>query len=590
MLRSFLAAVLCFSCATPAIRAPEALQKQQPLRITIVGTNDWHGWVAPQSEKFPQGEIRQGGAALFSAYLKVLRAQNPDGVVLLDGGDMFQGTLLSNSTEGAVVIKAFNLLGYDAVAIGNHEFDYGPVGPVSVAGNAQLDPFGALKARIAEAKFPVLSANTYDKETGNHPAWLGGDGTVLIERHGVKIGIIGLTTTQTPSTTVPVNVKSLRFADLAQEALAASNRLRKKGADVVVVAAHAGGKCDEKTHGADTASCDLDVAEIFKMITALPAGAVDAVVSGHTHSFLGHIVNGVPVIQSWAMGRYFGLIELTIDPQTRKVLPALTTIDPAVPLCETVDETSQNCDTKALLKRPETVRVQPAKFRGQVVAPDPIMVEMLKPLLANTEALQNKLLGVTVPETLWRNYDGESVLGSLLADNVRDMEKADVVLLNSGGLRADLKKGPLTYGAVYEVLPFDNGIARIELSGAQLTAFLNMAYASKRGVFQMSGAEIELSKCAAPKRIRSLKVAGKPVVDTGKYLMVLPDFLARGGDGLGPAFAMLDSKQIDLGESREKNLREALLDHWQKKPPQLSAPKLGRIRIIAEATPCAAGE
>ena len=166
---------LLFSCQTPreAEQSPVAVVKpppvaatpaasNQPLRVTIVGTNDVHGWVMGMKERFPRGEIRYGGAATFAAYMQVLRQDNPNGVVLVDAGDLFQGTLVSNLTEGSVVIEAFNQLGYDAAAIGNHEFDYGPVGPISAATQATVDPFGALKARIAQAKFPLLSTNIYE--------------------------------------------------------------------------------------------------------------------------------------------------------------------------------------------------------------------------------------------------------------------------------------------------------------------------------------------------------------------------------------------------------------------------------------------
>ena len=123
----------------PPLPATAAVPNQA-LRLTIVGTNDVHGWVMAQKERFPRGEIRYGGVANFAAYMQVLRQDNPNGVVLVDAGDLFQGTLVSNLTEGSVVIEAFNQLGYDAAAIGNHEFDYGPVGPISAATQATMDP------------------------------------------------------------------------------------------------------------------------------------------------------------------------------------------------------------------------------------------------------------------------------------------------------------------------------------------------------------------------------------------------------------------------------------------------------------------
>src|SRR5262245_25533240 len=131
-----------------------------PITISIVGTNDLHGHI----EALP----RLGG---YVANLRRARARDGGGVVLLDGGDMFQGTLESNMNEGAAVVRAYNALGYDAAAIGNHDFDFGPVGPETAPLAPGDDPRGALKARAAEARFPFLAANLVEKATGAPPPW-----------------------------------------------------------------------------------------------------------------------------------------------------------------------------------------------------------------------------------------------------------------------------------------------------------------------------------------------------------------------------------------------------------------------------------
>ena len=236
-------------------------------------------------------------------------------------GDIFQGTLVSNLSEGAVMVDAFNLLGIDAVAVGNHEFDYGPVGPAVVATAPGEDPLGALKARIAQAQFPFLAANIVEASTGAPPAWL--HGTALRTVEGVRVGIIGLITMDTPTSTNPLNVAGLRFLPLAPVAKAAAKQLRGQGADVVVVVAHAGGRCEDLADPHDLTHCKAGE-EIFSMLEELPPGTVDAVVAGHTHRTVGHFVNGTPVIETSALGRSFGLISLELDPQTRRPLAAAT--------------------------------------------------------------------------------------------------------------------------------------------------------------------------------------------------------------------------------------------------------------------------
>src|SRR5262245_23643252 len=161
--------------------AASSAAPQKVVDITIVGTSDLHG--------------RVGTLPLLGGYLGAIRAKNPDGVVLVDAGDMFQGTLESNMNEGAAVIDAYKVLGYDAVAIGNHEFDYGPVGDAATVRKGakpgpEQDSRGALKARVLQAKgaFPVLAANLLED---NHPLdWPNVAPSVIVTKHGVSVGIV----------------------------------------------------------------------------------------------------------------------------------------------------------------------------------------------------------------------------------------------------------------------------------------------------------------------------------------------------------------------------------------------------------------
>ncbi len=590
-----LALALTPACRTPSTAAPSApapgpaaAAPAKPIHLTVVGTNDLHGWVNPRQVKLKDGATAEvGGVALLAGYLANLRAQNPGGVVLVDAGDLFQGTLAANLTEGTVVIDAYNKLGYQAAALGNHEFDYGPVGPISVAREGD-DPFGAIKARIAQARFPLLAVNVYEAKTGKRPDWLGNDGTTLLELKGVKVGIFGLVTPQTPQTTNPVNVASLRFGSLLPEALAAAKRLREKGAEVVIGVAHAGGKCGSWKDPNDLSTCDTSVGEVFEMLKDLPPHAIDAVVAGHTHAVMGHFVEGVPVIETWGLGRAFGMIDLYLDPSTHQVLPAQTKISPAVPLCAAVEEKSGSCDEKEL-QAPEA-RVVPATFAGQKVVPDAALTALIAPALERVAQEQRRPVGVKIKERLTRDYEAESPLGSFLADSLRELERADVALLNSGGLRADLGGGELTYGQVYEVLPFDNTIATVTVTGDELRRLLQAAYGGRKGVFQISGLKVTLSRCPGQGRLRAFtQPDGRAISPERKYRVVMPDFLARGGDGLGPVLASLAPGKIDLGAERELNFRDALLGYWQKKKGELGAPKPGRLSFLDDAASCPEG-
>jgi 5'-nucleotidase len=580
-IRWTLALVCAVSCKTIPVE-----KMGSNLHLTIVGTNDVHGWVLGQKETFPKGEIRFAGASVLAGYLSILRKHNPDGVVLLDAGDMFQGTLVSNLSEGAVVIEAFNRLHYDAATIGNHEFDYGPVGSVSAV-TPGLDPFGALRERVVQAHFPLLSANMYQALDGARPSWLPSNGTSIIERHGLKIGLVGLTTPTTPSVTLAVNVATLRFGELAAEARAASASLRAQGADVVVALVHAGGKCGDVSHAEDLSSCDTDSGEIFEMMRALPPGTLDAVVAGHTHAQMGHLVNGTPIIESGALGRNFGTIELTVNGATHRVMPLLTRINSGIEICETVDAEWKTCDVKKLKNKGDGVNPVPATFLGQPVVTDASLVAALEPAELRVRELQNRDLGLKVPKTMSRSYEDESALGNLLADSMRAVAKADVALLNPGGIRGDLKAGQLTYGGLYEVLPFDNAVSTVSMSGIQLEALMRAAFAARKGVFQVSGLEVILGRCPTGARLKSFALVGGKNIEAQKsYVVAMPDFLARGGDGLLPVVKDFEPSQFHYGDKEGRNLREDLLQHWLATKETFAAPNSGRVRFVDGGKEC----
>ncbi|HEY3053756.1 MAG TPA: metallophosphatase, partial [Thermoanaerobaculia bacterium] len=277
-----------------------------PVHVVIVGTTDVHGWFNGHSGK----DAQYGGVALFASYLNALRAENGNRVVVVDSGDLFQGTLESNFFEGEPVVRAYNLIGYAAAAVGNHEFDYGPVGPDSVPRVPGQDPLGALKKNAAMAKFPFLSANITEKATGQTPSWV--RRYTIVEAGGARIGIIGLSTPDTPNVTVGANVATLNFGDPLAATISAARDLRAQGVDAVVVIAHMGGKCSDINDVHDVASCDQEQ-EAMQFLEHLPAGTIDAYFAGHTHQQMRQFVNGVPAVQGLAYSAEFSTLDLWVD-------------------------------------------------------------------------------------------------------------------------------------------------------------------------------------------------------------------------------------------------------------------------------------
>jgi len=433
--------------------------------LSIVGTSDLHG------AKLPGNGSLGGGLPLLAGYVNNLRAaREADGgaVLLLDSGDTFQGDVESNLSEGALVVDAYNAMGYTAEAIGNHDFDFGAADSPA-ARQSPGDPRGALKARAAQARYPFLAANLIDDATGRPVEWPNVRPAVLVDAAGIKIGIVGVMTIDALRSTIAANVQGLRIAPLAPTIAANAAKLRAAGADVIIVAAHAGGGCERFDQPRDLSSCELE-SEIFQVARGLPAGLVDVIAAGHTHAGLAHEVNGIGIIQPFSRGQSFGRVDVIVDRRTRRAV-------------------------RMRLFPPR--QIVPAEYEGKAVTSDPVIVQAMATALQRVHRLQATSLGVTLDVPIPRSGAFGSPLGNLFAEAIRAaVNGADVAAVNNAavGLRADLLEGPITVGRLYDVFPFDNRIARITLSGAELGRWVAGEFRQgRRGSLGISGVEVRAS-------------------------------------------------------------------------------------------------
>jgi 5'-nucleotidase len=507
-----------------------AFAPAETVTLSIVGTNDLHGAVA--------GRRDTGGLSTFAGYVANLRAaRERDGaVLLLDAGDMFQGTLESNLNEGAAIVAAYNALGYTAAAIGNHEFDFGPVGERATPATAADDPRGALKARAREAHFPVLAANLVDRSTGQAVAWPNVQPSALVDVAGIRVGLVGVTTSGTLHATIAGNTVGLQIAPLEPTILSEATRLRARGAGVVVVLAHAGGRCTRFDAPADLSSCQTP-SEIGDVATRLPHGLVDAIVAGHTHAGMAHEIAGIPIIESFSSGRAFGRIDLTVTREHPRVIGHR--IFAPRTICA-FDNGRGRCLEPG---RPGAVR---ATYEGREVRPSLQVDTALAPAIDAARRVKARPIGIELTTSIRRSYDKESALGNLFATAMLEsVPGADVALTNGGGLRADLPAGALTWGSLYEAMPFDNHVARLRLTGGSLARVLAGNLTAPHGLLSVAGILVDARCDDGALRVRLSRSSGVPVRDDEELLVVTSDFLATGGDA---AFAPVRLLQvIDAG-------------------------------------------
>ena len=512
-----LAALLLASC----IAKNQGPATVDPVLLTVIGTNDVHGELLPA--QFTGGLTTLSG---YVAAVRAARAADGGAVLLIDAGDMWQGTLESNLVEGATVVEAYNAMQYTAVTIGNHEFDFGPVGELAIPLSDADDPRGALQKRISEAQFPVLSANIVNKETGQLIDWENVTPSVMVEAAGVQIGIIGLITADALQVTASGNTVGLEIAPLAAAIVREATTLREDGADIVIVTSHSGGECTEFDDPYDLSSCELDY-EIMRVANALPAGLIDHIIAGHAHSGMAHVVNGIAVTSAFSNTYAFDRVDYTINPASGQIIERK--IFPPQINCPAYNRKSDECEWTET--NPDLVRLP--VYEGQTVRTTAELEAIGARVREHTAVIKSESLGVTLETDFMLDDTPESPLARLFTDAILEDVDADISIHNtSGGIRAILPAGEVTFGRVFEVSPFDNRVVVLDVSGADLRRIIE-AQAHKTGRRAgFSGMRVFVDCEQGAISIEMILNNGHEIADDDRVRISSNDFLATLGDGV----------------------------------------------------------
>jgi 5'-nucleotidase / UDP-sugar diphosphatase len=475
------------------LAASQAPAGQAQINLTILHVNDTHGHIIPYLDKTVDPDRPVGGAEYLAEMIESEKAANPDGTILLSAGDMFQGTPVSNLFHGKPVIDIMNYLHYDAMALGNHEFDWGQ---------------DVLHSIISSASFPVLSANVFMHGGG---LLKGTKPYVILKKKGVRIAVIGITTPETFYTTKPGNVTGLTFVPPEKVLPAIIRRVRGQGASLVIALTHYGLDSDREL--------------------ARKVSGIDLIVGGHSHTAIMDpiVESGTVIVQAGSNGIYLGVMKITFDAQKKKV---------------------QN------FTREDELRLVSSSSGAQL---DPNVARIVDKYESQVKTEFSKVVG-TAAADLTRASTGESGLGDMVTDAMRDASGAQIAFQNGGGIRADIPKGPITVEQVFTALPFDNNLVSMDLTGEQIRELLEKSVLSEN-ILQVSGIQIEydLSKPAGAK-VTSVQVAGKPMEDQAIYRVVTNDFLASGGNQFN---VFKRGRNITMGPLQ----RDAAADYIQKNSP-----------------------
>lgn len=452
--------------------------------ITIYHTNDLHANVLPFKAPYVSEDKKVGGFANIATIVKQAKASN-DGVFFFDAGDFFTGPYISTLTKGEAIVDIMNKMSFDAVSIGNHEFDHGVPN---------------MKEQLNKATFPVLLGNLF-YEGSDKPVW--DKPYVLLEKAGVKVGVIGLHGKFAFYDTVNKNMRNgVEMRDEVAYLKKYIQEIRDK-VDITVLLVHEGVPARQSSIGSGDVSRLLkkDI-ELAKQVQGL-----DILITGHAHVGTPEPikVNETLIVSTDAYGINLGKLVVNIDDKSRKI-------------------TGYNG---------RLINI----FDGDVT-PDPQTAEAVAHWTDKLAQITQQKIG-NASAGLTRAYGASSAVGNLVGDAFLAAEpRAQLAFVNSGGLRSELPRGEITLGDIITMFPFPDDLSYTEINGKQLRALMNHAANLTNGVLQASkGIEMTYdSRKPLDQRLISLTVQGQPVKDDAWYPVVVNSFLATGGDGFS-AFA-----------------------------------------------------
>ena len=468
--------------------------------IEILSFNDFHGNVLESGKNIGAAKL----TGIIKEYQTKDEASDTYGVATVSGGDIYQGTAISNILAGAPVSEMLKEIGIVASAIGNHEYDWGS---------------DKIKPWADEVGFKFVAANLIDEATGEVPEYV--EPYVMITVDGINIAFIGIATPETLTSTKAENVVGLKFLDIVETINKYSEVVRAEGADIVVALTHS--PAIENSDGTITG----EAAEI-----AENAADVDAVIAAHNHKFVdGFVQNNntgkdVPVVQAGYNGRGLSVITFTFD-ENEEIL--------------NVDANTRQFYAESTTNEfpvDENVAQSIAKYN-----------EELSPTLLTEVAELNFDLDHD-------RYAGVTPLGVTVAEAMRQAGGTQVAIANGGGIRAPLTKGTLTLGDMYTILPFDNNVVTMKVTGAKLKELIQHGINPDGfGWGQYSGLTVWYD--SETDEITSMRLSdGTKVEDDEYYTLTSIDFLMTGGDSYN-FDGHIDS--VIIGE-----MRDVIINQWEK--------------------------
>lgn len=510
--KRLLALMLVIALLSAVVLTPAIAKEPETVAVQVLAVNDFHGNLEPPLGSSGRiGAVNAGGAEYLATHISLLRAANPNTVVV-SAGDMIGATpLLSALFHDEPTIEAFNLIGLDYNAVGNHEFDEGWAELARMQEGGCHPADGCLDGDdFAGADFRFLAANVVREDNGKtiFPSYK------MKSFAGAKVAFIGITLKGTPSIVTPSGVAGLKFLDEAETVNALIPELKKRGIETIVVLIHEGGV---QALPAPYNGCVGISGPIVNIVNNFD-DEVDVVISGHTHNAYNCVIDGKLVTSAASFGRIVTDIDLQLDRKTGEVV-------------------SMSANNVIVTRDVEK---------------DSLLSALIARYKAIADPLANRIIGsITTTITRTANAAGESALGDVIAD-AQLYATADpalggavIAFMNPGGIRADLTyasspagegDGNVTYGEMFTVQPFGNNLVTMTMTGGQIKQLLEQQFNNpapgQNRILQVSNGFTYTWSLSAPigGKVSNMALNGVPIDPAASYRVTTNNFLADGGD------------------------------------------------------------
>ena len=453
------------------------------LYIPIIQTNDIHGSFYPKKILLPSGGIYYiGGLEYLGKYISIMSEQWGDRLLYFDTGDQFQGGIEGYISQGQIMMDFFNELEVEKSIIGNHEFDYGV-------------PF--LKKYMNRSNFDWIIDNVRNTTSGQYITFPHQKKSTIIEIGGIKLGLIGITTVETPTST-NVALPDLKFEEYKKIIEEESKKLKNEGANAIIVLGHVGLYCNNdldeikleyKIRNKDLKQEDCrNTDEAYILLNKLNKGVIDLFLGGHKHDVSHHWINDIPIVTNDKNGKYAQIIYLPFNRNTHELISDKILFEGPLPICDKLFKNKKLCDLSVVTEQDEEAfgKLLNYRFHGKLIEKEENITKIGNKYLDIFNEYDKDFLTFTL-EHIESSKAHENALGNLYTDYLRHMSGVDIAVVNPGAFRTPLYRGNITNATIHSFDPFGNDIVKFKAYGWEIKKMFQQLQKGSKGFYPVSG-------------------------------------------------------------------------------------------------------